>query len=86
MLTLAFHTLHIFKLLAQLPQAFVRQSFVPIKTTLRVYRRYIRFEPGHTEEDIEILKSRNLEIHESGHLEIQENGNPELWNPKKSTK
>tara|TARA_B100000401_G_scaffold164442_1_gene109871 strand:+ start:1049 stop:3190 length:2142 start_codon:yes stop_codon:yes gene_type:complete len=68
MLTLAFHTLHIFKLLAQLPQAFVRQSFVPIETTLRVYRRYIRFEPGHTEEYIEILKSRNLWDEAAKHL------------------
>ena len=33
---------------------------MPIETTRRVYRRYIRFEPGHTEEYIEFLKSRCL--------------------------
>lgn len=37
----------------------VRQPFVPSETALCVYRRYLQLEPGHAEEYIEFLKSRN---------------------------
>lgn len=39
-------------------QPFVRQEGVPVETALRVYRRYLKLEPGHAEEFIEYLKQR----------------------------
>lgn len=38
--------------------AFVRQDGMPLQTTLRVYRRYLKLEPAHAEEFIELLKQR----------------------------
>eukprot|EP00227_Mantoniella_beaufortii_P007544 CAMPEP_0197590830 /NCGR_PEP_ID=MMETSP1326-20131121/12238_1 /TAXON_ID=1155430 /ORGANISM="Genus nov. species nov., Strain RCC2288" /LENGTH=890 /DNA_ID=CAMNT_0043156111 /DNA_START=130 /DNA_END=2802 /DNA_ORIENTATION=- len=37
---------------------FIRQHGIPVDTARRVYRRYLKFEPGHTEEYIEFLKLR----------------------------
>ncbi len=33
---------------------------VPTETSLRVYRRYLKLEPGHVEEYIALLKARGL--------------------------
>ncbi|CAI9087637.1 OLC1v1021756C1 [Oldenlandia corymbosa var. corymbosa] len=35
---------------------FVNQNGIPIETSLRVYRRYLRFDPSHVENFIEFLK------------------------------
>ena len=37
---------------------FARQNGVPTQTTLRVYRRYLKLEPAHAEEFVELLKQR----------------------------
>ena len=37
---------------------FIRQDGVPGDTARRVYRRYLKFEPGHAEEYVEFLKKR----------------------------
>ncbi len=37
---------------------FIRAEGVPGDTARRVYRRYLKFEPGHAEEYVEFLKSR----------------------------
>jgi hypothetical protein len=42
----------------QFPQKFIRQQGVPVDTACRVYRRYLKLEPEHTEEYIEYLKSQ----------------------------
>jgi len=34
------------------------QPDVPVETALRVYRRYLKLEPSHTEEYIAYLKSK----------------------------
>ena len=39
-------------------QGFIRQNGVPVDTARRVYRRYLKFEPGHAEEYVEFLKAR----------------------------
>ncbi|KAL9270692.1 Pre-mRNA-splicing factor SYF1-like protein [Drosera capensis] len=50
--------------LARLPQrtplGFVSQKGVPIQTSLRVYRRYLKYDPGHIEEFIEFLVESGL--------------------------
>ena len=37
-------------------QGFIRRKGIPVDTVRRVYRRYLKFEPGHAEEYIEFLK------------------------------
>jgi pre-mRNA-splicing factor SYF1 len=37
---------------------FIRRDFVPISTARRVYRRYLKFEPGHAEEYVEFLRKK----------------------------
>ena len=39
-------------------QEFIRQPGIPVETALRVYRRYLKLEPTHTEEFIAYLKSQ----------------------------
>mmetsp|Transcript_22773 Transcript_22773/g.74136 ORF Transcript_22773/g.74136 Transcript_22773/m.74136 type:complete len:881 (+) Transcript_22773:19-2661(+) len=39
---------------------FVRQEGIPVETAQRVYRRYLKLEPGHAEEYIEFLKQRGF--------------------------
>ena len=39
-------------------QRFVMQPDMPVETALRVYRRYLKLEPSHTEEYIAYLKSK----------------------------
>ncbi|KAK9127271.1 hypothetical protein Syun_016068 [Stephania yunnanensis] len=39
---------------------FVSQKGVPIETSLRVYRRYLKFDPGHIEDFIEFLLDSGL--------------------------
>ena len=39
-------------------QGFIRQKGIPVDTARRVYRRYLKFEPGHAEEYVEFLKAR----------------------------
>ncbi|GAB2231457.1 hypothetical protein Droror1_Dr00010464 [Drosera rotundifolia] len=39
---------------------FVSQKGVPIETSLRVYRRYLKYDPGHIEEFIEFLVESGL--------------------------
>ncbi|KAL1833306.1 hypothetical protein DCAR_0103392 [Daucus carota subsp. sativus] len=39
---------------------FVSQRGVPIETSLRVYRRYLKYDPGHIEEFIEFLVDSEL--------------------------
>ena len=39
-------------------QSFIRHEGIPVDTARRIYRRYLKFEPGHTEEYVEFLKSR----------------------------
>ncbi|KAJ4833905.1 hypothetical protein Tsubulata_032939 [Turnera subulata] len=39
---------------------FVRQEGVPIETSLRVYRRYLMYDPGHIEDFIEFLSNSGL--------------------------
>lgn len=39
-------------------QRFVMQPEMPVETALRVYRRYLKLEPSHTEEYIAYLKSK----------------------------
>jgi hypothetical protein len=39
-------------------QGFIRQVGIPVDTARRVYRRYLKFEPGHAEEYIEFLRVR----------------------------
>ena len=36
------------------------QADMPVETALRVYRRYLKLEPSHTEEYIAYLKSKVL--------------------------
>lgn len=38
------------------------QPDMPVETALRVYRRYLKLEPSHTEEYIAYLKSK-VSIH-----------------------
>eukprot|EP00238_Polyblepharides_amylifera_P014794 CAMPEP_0196575520 /NCGR_PEP_ID=MMETSP1081-20130531/4982_1 /TAXON_ID=36882 /ORGANISM="Pyramimonas amylifera, Strain CCMP720" /LENGTH=846 /DNA_ID=CAMNT_0041893849 /DNA_START=115 /DNA_END=2652 /DNA_ORIENTATION=+ len=38
---------------------FVRKDFMPMETSLRVYRRYLQLEPGHAEEYVEFLKTKD---------------------------
>ncbi|CAD7697059.1 unnamed protein product [Ostreobium quekettii] len=42
----------------QLYLEFIRQPGIPVETALRVYRRYLKLEPSHTEEFIAYLKSQ----------------------------
>ena len=39
---------------------FVMQADITLETALRVYRRYLKLEPSHTEEYIAYLKSKVL--------------------------
>jgi pre-mRNA-splicing factor SYF1 len=39
-------------------QSFIRQEGIPVDTARRIYRRYLKFEPGHAEEYVEFLKTR----------------------------
>ena len=39
-------------------QRFVMQPEMPVETALRVYRRYLKLEPSHTEEYVAYLKSK----------------------------
>ena len=39
---------------------FVSQKGVPIETSLRVYRRYLKYDPSHIEEFIEFLVNSSL--------------------------
>lgn len=43
---------------AAVVQRFVMQPDMPVETALRVYRRYLKLEPSHTEEYIAYLKSK----------------------------
>ena len=42
------------------------QPDMPVETALRVYRRYLKLEPSHTEEYIAYLKSKVAEA--GGHV------------------
>lgn len=44
-------------------QRFVMQPDMPVETALRVYRRYLKLEPSHTEEYIAYLKSKVNLLH-----------------------
>ncbi len=44
-------------------QRFVMQPDMPVETALRVYRRYLKLEPSHTEEYIAYLKSKVNPLH-----------------------
>ena len=39
------------------------QPDMPVETALRVYRRYLKLEPSHTEEYIAYLKSKVNPLH-----------------------
>ena len=39
---------------------FIRQPGIPVETALRVYRRYLKLEPTHSEEYIAYLKSKGI--------------------------
>lgn len=41
-------------------QKFLMQPGIPQETAVRVYRRYLRLEPTHSEEYIAYLKSKVL--------------------------
>ena len=41
-------------------QKFLMQPGIPTETAVRVYKRYLRLEPSHTEEYIAYLKSKVL--------------------------
>ena len=45
-------------LVHRLVQKFVMQPHIPVETATRVYRRYLRLEPTHTEEYIAYLKAK----------------------------
>ena len=40
------------------PQKFLMQPGIPTETAVRVYKRYLRLEPSHTEEYVAYLKSK----------------------------
>jgi pre-mRNA-splicing factor SYF1 len=41
-----------------LPQKFLMQPKIPVETAVRVYRRYLKYEPTHKEEYIAYLKAK----------------------------
>ena len=43
------------------------QPDMPVETALRVYRRYLKLEPSHTEEYIAYLKSKVNPLHTDTH-------------------
>ena len=49
-------------------QRFIMQDGVPTETALRVYRRYLKLEPTHTEEYIAYLRNKVCELYDLAEL------------------
>ena len=52
------HPLLMCLLLGGCAQKFIRQQGIPVETALRVYKRYLKYEPTHVEEYIAYLKAK----------------------------